>query len=65
MGIISAKGTPDMVIDIFIVANPPRKIKSGDSEGGNRGFNAIGEKQRGNCAQTVDKFGYNIVKDCG
>lgn len=65
MGIISAKGTPDMVIDTFIVANPPRKIKSGDSEGGNRRFNAIGEKQRDNCAQTVDKFGDNMVKDWG
>lgn len=27
MGIISAKGTPDMVIDAFIVANHPGKIK--------------------------------------
>lgn len=63
MGIISAKGTPDMVIDTFIVANPPGKVKSGDSEGGNRRFNAIGEKQRDNCAQTVDKFGDNMMKD--
>lgn len=63
MGIISAKGTPDMVIDTFIVANPPGKIKPGDSGRGNRGLNAIGEKQQGNYAQTVDKFGDNMVKD--
>ena len=54
-----------MVIDAFIVANLPGKIKSGDSEGGNRRFNAIGEKQRDNCAQTVDKFGDNMMKDWG
>ena len=63
MGIISAKGTPDMVIDAFIVANHPGKIKSRTAECGNRGFNAIGEKQRGSYTQTVDKFGYNMVKD--
>ena len=64
MGIISAKGTPDMVIDAFIVANHPGKIKPRELLNVvTGGFNAIGEKQRGSYAQTVDKFGYNMVKD--
>lgn len=55
-----------MVIDAFIVANHPGKIKPGGAtKCGNRGFSAIGEKRRGNYAQTVDKFGDNTMKDWG
>ena len=53
-----------MVIDAFIVANHPGKIKPRELLNVvTGGFNAIGEKQRGSYAQTVDKFGDNTMKD--
>ena len=53
-----------MVIDAFIVANHPGKIKPRELLNVvTGGFNAMGEKQRGSYAQTVDKVGDNMVKD--
>lgn len=53
-----------MVIDAFIVANHPGKIKPRELLNVvTGGFNAMGEKQRGSYSQTVDKIGDNMVKD--